>query len=293
MSTYTELADLLSGVARGNKYTIVYCGEKPEFLLKAARQALPGLGTILRQDFFNERLTTRETICFFADLWGKKETAEEAASQMRLENALDLPIRKLTNAQQRKLCFAREILHSCHAYYIEDPLQSLNVQEEELVINWFESIGEKTGLLAVCFNEKDAARLPMPAYVFNGTTLKPLAKAPTQSHFVVDKISARKGDSVFLLNPGEIDYAESENGKTSISAQGENYICALTLDELEEKLARYGFYRSHRCCLVNMQKVHEIIKWTRNSYALRLDGTCKEIPLSKGRIEEMKSIYGF
>ena len=34
---------------------------------------------------------------------------------------------------------------------------------------------------------------------------------------------------------------------------------------------RYGFFRCHRSYLVNMQKVQEVVRWTRNSYALRLE----------------------
>ena len=118
----------------------------------------------------------------------------------------------------------------------------------------------------------------------------PQAAQPT---IVVDKIPAKKGDSVYLLNPSEIDYAESMDGKVELYVQQAGYSCAGTLDELESKLARYGFYRCHRSYLVNMQKVREVVKWTRNSYALRLVGGEADIPLSKGRVEEMRSLYGF
>ncbi|MDR0435024.1 MAG: LytTR family transcriptional regulator DNA-binding domain-containing protein [Gracilibacteraceae bacterium] len=33
----------------------------------------------------------------------------------------------------------------------------------------------------------------------------------------------------------------------------------------------YGFFRCHRSYIVNLQKVREIITWTRNSYGLILD----------------------
>ena len=68
----------------------------------------------------------------------------------------------------------------------------------------------------------------------------------------------------------------------------------MTLEELESKLKRFGFYRSHRSYLVNMQKVVEIVKWTRNSYSLKLNGMEDvRIPLSKGRIDDMKNLYEF
>ncbi|MCB6567333.1 LytTR family transcriptional regulator DNA-binding domain-containing protein [Desulfovibrio desulfuricans] len=46
--------------------------------------------------------------------------------------------------------------------------------------------------------------------------------------------------------------------------------------------------------MVNMQKVVEIVKWTRNSYSLKLNGMEDvRIPLSKGRIDDMKQVYDF
>lgn len=43
-----------------------------------------------------------------------------------------------------------------------------------------------------------------------------------------------------------------------------------------------------------MQKVSEVMKWTKNSYSLRMKGGEEEnIPLSKGRVEELKEYYGF
>ena len=45
---------------------------------------------------------------------------------------------------------------------------------------------------------------------------------------------------------------------------------------------------------MNMQKVVELVKWTRNSYSLRLSGYEKtDVPLSKGEIQELRSMYEF
>ena len=68
----------------------------------------------------------------------------------------------------------------------------------------------------------------------------------------------------------------------------------MTLDELEQKLKNFGFYRCHRSYLVNIQKVTEIVRWTRSSYSLRL-ANYKEfmVPLSKAKIQELKDTYQF
>ena len=68
----------------------------------------------------------------------------------------------------------------------------------------------------------------------------------------------------------------------------------VTYGELEERLARSGFFRAHRAYLVNLQHVKEVIPYTRNSFTLVLDeadGT--EIPLSKTAARELKELLGY
>ena len=87
---------------------------------------------------------------------------------------------------------------------------------------------------------------------------------------------------------------EANDGKVFVYVKREQYTGAFRMGELEEKLARFGFFRCHRSYIVNMQKVVELVKWTRNSYSLRLSGYEKtDVPLSKGKIQELRSMYEF
>lgn len=62
-----------------------------------------------------------------------------------------------------------------------------------------------------------------------------------------------------------------------------------TLDALEARMARYGFFRAHRAYVVNLQQVRSITVWTRNAYTLMLHGN-REVPLSKHRIGLLRRI---
>ena len=67
-----------------------------------------------------------------------------------------------------------------------------------------------------------------------------------------------------------------------------------TLAELEQRLARSGFFRAHRAYLVNLQHVKEVIPYTRDSFSLRLDDAANtEIPLSKTAAGELKELLGY
>jgi len=100
-------------------------------------------------------------------------------------------------------------------------------------------------------------------------------------------------DKIILFNPPEIDFIESHEGQSNLTVKGEVYPCMFTLQDLEERLLPYGFFRCHRSYIVNLQKVREVVTWTRNSYSLILDDANQtSIPLSKTKMVEMKDMLG-
>ena len=218
---------------------------------------------------------------------------------MQLEDLLYCPLGKLSYSQTRRTAIAREILHQPEIYFLEEPLLNLEQTAIGIVLEWLENLPADAGCVTTTSSFKDLCLLPGNSWRLIGETLQKLqdftATTPSAAppELSIDKIAARSGDSVFLFNPGDIDFAESSDGKTNITVHGSNFSCQMTMDELEKKLTRYGFYRCHRSYLVNMQKVKEVVRWTRNSYSLRLDEYQKDIPLSKSRIEEMKELYQF
>jgi ABC-2 type transport system ATP-binding protein len=67
----------------------------------------------------------------------------------------------------------------------------------------------------------------------------------------------------------------------------------MTMDELEQNLIEFGFFRSHRSYLVNIQRIARIERYTRSSFNLTLsnpEGTT--IPLAKGRALQLKQRFG-
>lgn len=108
-----------------------------------------------------------------------------------------------------------------------------------------------------------------------------------------DKIPARIEDKIVLIDPLELNYIESQDGASQLHMHSGSLPCTMTLIELERKLKAFGFFRCHRSYLVNLQRVREVIIWSRNSYSLVLDDENKsKVPLSKNKYEEMKAIMG-
>ena len=224
--------------------------------------------------------------------------ADAALAAMGLEDARRTPLRRLTPAQRRRLSIAREIVRAPEVFYIEEPLAGQDAEGCRRILEWMDGV-PSTGrcCIAATASTRTVYLLPGERYHLDGNGLERLeaAEESAAQGTAVEKIPAKAGKFTLLLfNPSDIDFAESASGRTALSVRGEEYACALTLEELSVRLERYGFFRCHRSYLVNMQKVQEVVRWTRNSYALRLEnGPESGVPLSKGRIDAMRRQYRF
>lgn len=108
-----------------------------------------------------------------------------------------------------------------------------------------------------------------------------------------EKIPAKVNEKIILFDPTEIVLVESNEGISNLHVNGEVFPCSITLNDLSERLQPFGFFRCHRSYIVNLQKVREVITWTRNSYSLILEDSKKSsVPLSKGKLNELKNIIG-
>ncbi len=108
-----------------------------------------------------------------------------------------------------------------------------------------------------------------------------------------EKIPAKINDKMILFDPPEIDFIESNEGISHLHVKGEVFPCSITLNELTDRLRPFGFFRCHRSYIVNLQKVREVITWSKNSYSLILEDAKKSsVPLSKGKLNELKETLG-
>ena len=236
-------------------------------------------------------------MALFERMAGTRGMADAALAAMGLEDARRTPLRRLTPAQRRRLSIAREIVRAPEVFYIEEPLAGQDAEGCRRILEWMDGV-PSTGrrCIEATASTRTVYLLPGERYHLDGNGLERLeaAEESAAQGTAVEKIPAKAGETLLLFNPSDIDFAESASGRTALSVRGEEYACALTLEELSARLERYGFFRCHRSYLVNMQKVQEVVRWTRNSYALRLEnGPESGVPLSKGRIDAMRRQYRF
>jgi two-component system, LytTR family, response regulator LytT len=112
------------------------------------------------------------------------------------------------------------------------------------------------------------------------------------AHVRPPKISIRKGDRVFLIDPADVTHGYILDGVVFLAtAETTGLTSHRTLDELERDVDPERFWRVHRSYIVNIDHVTEVIPWQSGTYRLRLDdpeGTL--VPLSRVQAKRMRRV---
>lgn len=265
----------------------------------------PDTYTQLRQNALYERLKVIEYIQFcqglFSPLSQNKEDLLKLFAMTEQQNSF---ISKLNEGEKQRLKLLHTYLNAASIQVLEEPLQNLDEFSKQRVLLLLAALQKQEKTIFILSNNlEDLLISSTEIFRLDIQGLRTLdvkedkgevAPSPTENASIrLDKIPTKKNDKIILFNPPEIDYIESVEGVVSVFVAGEAFPCTLTLNDLEQKLTPFGFFRSHRSYIVNLQKVREIITWTRNSYSLALNSTEKTVvPLSKNKLTDLKEILG-
>lgn len=261
--------------------------------------------TQVRENNLYERLKVNEYIHFCQGLFNVlSQNKEELLKLFALTEQKNTFISKLKEGEKQRLKLLHTYLNSAPIQVIEEPFQNLDEFSKQRVLLLLAALQkqEKTTFL-LSNNLEDLLISSNEIFRLDTQGLRTLdvkddeveaAPSPIENAPIrLDKIPTKKNEKIILFNPPEIDYIESVESVVSVFVAGEAFPCTLTLNDLEQKLTPFGFFRSHRSYIVNLQKVREIITWTRNSYSLALNSTEKTVvPLSKNKLADLKETLG-
>lgn len=304
MTDYASPEQLIDA-ERGNVH--VECGrDASAALLAVVRSRFAGRrrAFVVETDRGCERDSVAAHLRFHSRLAGCTVHHEDAIAHFGLRGIVKKRLDALSPAELALVNLARASLFEPEICFLERPLSDLDAQGRRAALGW---IGEATerGCRFVTTLQPLRQALLMPGTACwyedgrftvaeqdadddSGEDDIPFAGDEVQ----VCKIPAKADATTLLFDPREIDFIESMNKQNYVSARGELYPTALTMDELEDRLERFGFFRCHRSYLVNVQKVAKVERYTRNSFNLTLsDAAHSSLPLAKGRAEEMRERY--
>ncbi|OPZ75035.1 MAG: Sensory transduction protein LytR [Firmicutes bacterium ADurb.Bin456] len=114
-----------------------------------------------------------------------------------------------------------------------------------------------------------------------------------QEQIRFDRIPAEKQGKTVLVNESDIVYAFTERDYVYIKTLNDKLFTRFTLKELEARLNSNLFFRTHRCYLVNLNKVKEIVPFFNGAYNLTMeDRERSEVPVSRAQAKKLKKILG-
>lgn len=248
------------------------------------------------------RLTARENLQFFGELWGVPAThVSQLLKLTELTAVAEKTLQSLQPGEVARLGLARALLHDPPALLLDEPIGDVDRESASLIAFTIAEAAEsgKSVLVATFGHHQTVALAGRILYIEAGRLLEPepVSRQPQREErpregAPIRHIAARRDDRVLLFAPSDIRYAFAQDKGVFIQTADGTFTVSFTLSELEERLADQGFFRCHRGFLVNISQVREIAAWTRDSFSLILkDG--KDVPLSKHRAQALKDLLGW
>lgn len=109
----------------------------------------------------------------------------------------------------------------------------------------------------------------------------------------LQKLCVYEGTHLILVDINEIKYIESDKKDVFIYVESNKYHCNYSLKELEERLLKRKFIRTHKSYIVNVDYIYEIIPWFNYTYKVKMKNYDDlEIPVSRNYLKRFKNLLG-
>ena len=289
-----NLLDLLLGKSLPSKGIIQIAGLIPT---KDHKNIKAQTGFLFKQNALYPEQTAEKNLLFFTSLFGLPKTRTyEILQEIGLADQAGVKVRDLSSGLARRLAFGRTILHRPKNLILQEPFQNCDEQAIAAIQNLILKEAANGGAILILNNDHShlAGVCSREYFLKQGLIDETVENQSNPSTNLPFKIPVKLQGKVALLNPRDILFAEAQEGQALLKTTDAVYDSQFTLNELEERLSRYGFFRAHRSYLVNLQFVKEIIPYSRNSFTLRLsDAENTEIPLSKNSASELKDLLDY
>lgn len=107
------------------------------------------------------------------------------------------------------------------------------------------------------------------------------------------KMAISSNKKVVMLDVNKIVYVETDNRGSIVHTTEGDFKDTVTIGEYQQRLIDQRFFRVHKCYLVNLDKVREIIPWHNNCVALIMTGfEGTSIPVGRNNTKVLKQHLG-
>lgn len=107
----------------------------------------------------------------------------------------------------------------------------------------------------------------------------------------LEKILLKNKEGISLVDMSDIIIIQREERSTVIYTKDSSYTTSESLSEIEERLNKTLFFRSHKSYIINLAMINKIFPYGRWTYIVKLKGTDKDALLTHDKYEEIKDIF--
>ncbi|WP_079908320.1 LytTR family DNA-binding domain-containing protein [Paenibacillus sp. 32352] len=121
----------------------------------------------------------------------------------------------------------------------------------------------------------------------------PRVKAPAETARHVQpasvKLALEVEGGIKYVSPKDIVYISKEGKHVQVHTRDHAYDAAYTLQDLEEKLLPYGFFRCHKSYLIHMEAIAELKSWVNGAYNVMMnDSRQSMVPVSRNYVKDLR-----
>ncbi|MGI1659869.1 MAG: LytR/AlgR family response regulator transcription factor [Desulfitobacterium sp.] len=151
--------------------------------------------------------------------------------------------------------------------------------------------GAINGSAAVPTTEPSSS--PEPGEPTANTQAQPPRPSTENGTRALEVIPVEQRGKTILLRPEEIIYIYTDKDNVFAKTQKESYLTRFTLRDLEARLNPNLFFRTHRCYLVNIKRMRELVPYFNGTYSVVVDDQERsEVPVSRTQSRKLKEILG-
>lgn len=244
-------------------------------------------------DGIYQKITVKSYLQFFNQIAAQHVDIRKLAPQFSLGDNLTMKTNILTTDQIERLHLFRIALSQPDLVFIESPLRDLSNEGIKSYLKALEVVRQKSTVVVISSYMEELLQLSSTIYQCIDHQLEKvdleLDKDSSKPQNIF-RLSSHLDDKTIFFSPNEIDFIESINGVSNFSVNSEYFPSSLTMEELEKKLVHFGFFRCHRSYLVNLQRISELISYSKNSYKKKKKNSKETLPLSRAKLDQLKDL---
>ena len=107
----------------------------------------------------------------------------------------------------------------------------------------------------------------------------------------LDKIMIKNKNGISFVDAKEIVLVQREEKSTVIYTSKDSFITSASLTDIEEKLDKSQFFRSHKSYIINLSMISRIYPYGRWTYVVKLRGIIGDALLTHEKYEEVKKLF--